>query len=160
MKVRAFAAPIAAAALLAALPVAGASASRASVKAALKAALNADNAQIAAANSHLSTALAEYDSSKNAPAVEAAIGEELTVLRSLRATVKAQSTDGHPLIHYGKTEMLYGLNALMASYGHLSNTFADATTNPKKAKQEALRYLKADQRAERDLQHGEKALSH
>jgi Ser/Thr protein kinase RdoA (MazF antagonist) len=156
MKVRArsLLAWIGLAALLAALPLSSASASKAS----LEAALNSYNAQLATAEADVASAVQAYKSSADATAVEAAIAEQLNVLRAIRTTVKAQKAGGHPLVRFGKTEVLAGLKSVMASWEHVSKEFADATTKPQAAKRQYELAIAADRRGLREIRRGERLL--
>lgn len=142
-------------AALMALPAAGASAStKAKTKAAIKAALNSYDAQLETADTHVVAAVNAYTASKDAAAVQSAISEELTVLRSIRTTVKSVSTAGHPVIRRGKTDVLLGLRAVMAAYEHLSKTYADAATSPKAAKSQYAHYVTAIKRGLKEIRRG------
>jgi hypothetical protein len=160
MKLRARHLPtcVAALALLMALP-AGASASKpttkAKTKASIKAALNSYDAQLEAVHARVVTAVDAYTTSTDVGAVQAAISEELTVLRDIRTTVKAVSTAGHPLIHYGKTLVVEGLKGWITSDEHLSKMFADTATNkPKAAKREFAHARLAIKRGLREIHRG------
>lgn len=143
-------------ALLGAVAVPGAPASKASIKAALA----SYSAQIATVESQIVTTVDAYKTSQNAAAVEAAITEELSVLRSMRTTVKAQSAAGHPLVRFGKDELLSGLKAYVAADEHLAKLFVVITTSRSQAKKELVHYRHAIARAAREIRTGVKALSH
>lgn len=127
---------------------------KALTKASIKAALNSYDAQLETAASHVVSAVDAYTTTKDAAATETAIGEEMTVLREIRTTVKAQITSGHPLLHYGKTLVVEGLKTLIASYEHLSRTYADAATSPRAAKREFAHYQTSIKRALREIHRG------
>lgn len=164
-------------AAVAALPVSGASASNAHVrslhkvhrlqraetkasrKAAVKAALSADNAQIAAADAKVLQTVEQYASSKNAAAAQAAIQEELTALQALSATVKAVKIGGHPLVKFGKDEVLAGLRSVIAAYEHLGAGIATSTIAPKVAVTQYKRSQVALARARREITRGEAILT-
>lgn len=142
-------------AAVAALPAAPATASKASIKAAL----TSYSAQLTALEPKIASAIEQYASTKNATAVESTISEELTVLRELRATVKAQRA-GSPRVRFAKTEVVDGLSAVTAGYEHLAKTYADAAVAPHKAKNQYLHSLRAMRRGLRDLRAGLRILSH
>jgi hypothetical protein len=146
---------VAALAAVAALP-AGASASKAS----LQAALSSETAQIATAEANVKSAIEQYAASKEAAPVVTAVTGELGALRSLRTTVKAQKVGDHPLVRFGKAEVLAGLKSLIAAYEHLGASYASAAVAPKVAVKQYKAFELSIVRAAREMARGEKALSH
>lgn len=154
-QLRHLAASLATLGLLMALAAPTASAgARLHARANLRAAIESYDTQLATVNTRVETALEEYSSTNSAAAVEAAIGEELMVLRAPRTTLKAEKVGAHPHLRHAKTEMTTGLRAAIVAYEHLSNTFADLSVSPKIAKKEFRHYELAIHRAIKDIRRG------
>jgi hypothetical protein len=138
----------------------GSAGRRAASKASIKTVLHSYGTQIVASERHLETTVSEYRTSKDETAVEAAISEELSLLRAMRTTVKAQSAGGHPLVRLGKDELIAGLKAYIAADEHLAKLFAVLTTSRSEAKKEFAHYRHGIARAVLEIRAGVRALSH
>ena len=129
-----------------------------SAAAIIRAEIRSYDAQLATVNAHVEAAIDEYDTTKDAATVEAAIGEELTVLRELESTLKADRVGPHPKIRSAKAHVAAGLGAAIKAYEHLANTFAELSVSPKAAKKEFRHYRVAIERAIRQIHRGDATL--
>lgn len=128
------------------------------VKAQIRSAIKSYDAQLATVNAHVEGAIDEYSSTKDAATVQAAINEELGVLRSLRSTLRTVKVGAHSLVRYAKTEITAGLRAAIVAYEHLANVFADASVSPKAATREYRRYRSAIHRAVAEIHRGDRII--
>jgi hypothetical protein len=134
-------------------PVTGASASAGSILKAFK----SYDGRLKLAEGHLSSALAEYESSKDNAAVESAIGEVVVVLKGLDAKIARQSASSAK-VKRGKAKMVDGLKAIITAYEHLEKAFAETTVSPSAATGEVKRAKSAVEVGRRQLDEGSKLL--
>lgn len=134
-------------------PVTGASASSASIKAAIK----SYNSKILVAEGHVVTALGEYKTSKNPAAVQSALTESISVIRSLKDKISLQSA-GRPRVKQAKVKIEKGLQAVIVSYQGLDTAFGEKSVNPEEAKAEATKALAAVKHGRKELLEGVKLL--
>jgi hypothetical protein len=137
-------------------PVAGASASVASIKAAIV----SYNSKIDVAEGHVLTAVGEYKESKDPkdPAgVEAAIGNSVAVIGSLKAKVAHQSAATRRAKR-AKAKILAGLQAIIVGYKELSSAYVETTTSPEAAMTEATKAAILAKKGRKELGEGVKLL--
>lgn len=134
-------------------PVAGASASDGSIKALIK----SYDAKIITSEGHLLTAIGGYKTSGNPAAVVTALDDATAVLRSLKTKIASQSA-ASTRVKQGKADLVKGLQAVIAAYGHLKVAFGEKAGSPSAAKENAEKAMLAVKRGRVDLAEGLKLL--
>ncbi len=131
------------------IPVAGASASDASIKSLIK----SYNSKLLVAEGHLVSAIGEYKTSRNPAPVITDLDHSISVLRSLKTKVSAQ-TAASTRVKRGKAKLVNGLQAVIVAYGHLKVAIGEKAGSPAAAKENAVKADAAVKRGRKDLDEG------
>lgn len=154
LKTRQLAVCAAALAALVLLPAGSASASSATIEAAL----TSYNTQLAAAEGQITSAIDAFPTTKNAAAVQAAITQEITILRALKKTVAHAHAGSHKL-RRARAKVVDAVTSVILTYRDLSKAFGDFAAQPAKGRGELKGAEQAIKRASRQLRQGEKLLA-
>lgn len=136
------------------VPAAAASASAKSIELAIA----SYGTKIDAAEQGVSTAVKEYETSKDPVGVEAAIGHSAAVLGSLRSKVAHQSA-GATRVKRAKAKILQGLERVIVGYGMLSKAYEEKASSPEAASVEADHALPLVKAGKKELDAGVNLLS-
>jgi hypothetical protein len=134
-------------------PVAGASASRTSIRALIE----GWTPKILVSEGHVVSAVGEYKTSRDPASVEAAIGEAIGTLRTLRTGILRQSAV-RLRVRKAKNDLVDGLREVIIAYERLESAFREKGITPVVANRNARRAGVLVKRGQRDLRQGVRLL--
>jgi hypothetical protein len=135
-------------------PVAGASASRASIRALIE----GWTPKILVSEGHVVSAVGEYKTARDPAPVEAAIGEAIGTLRTLRTGILRQPAV-RPRVKKAKNDLVDGLREVIIAYERLESAFREKGLSPVAADRNAGRASVLVKRGQRDLREGARLLA-